>query len=112
VSEPRTKLERDFQAQLIKDLYDLFPGCILLKNDSSYQQGIPDLLILFNDRWAMLECKRDFFSPFQPNQEWFIDKLDDMSYAAVIYPENKEAIIHDLQQSLRPRRTARRTQRE
>ena len=46
------KLERDFQGQLIKDIKQMFPGCIVMKNDSSYIQGIPDLLILYKDKWA------------------------------------------------------------
>ena len=50
-------LESQFQAKLIKELKKLFPGCIVMKSDSGYLQGIPDLLILFNDKWAALECK-------------------------------------------------------
>ena len=38
-----TKLERDFQSKLIKELKNLFIGCIVMKLDSSYIQGIPDL---------------------------------------------------------------------
>ena len=52
------KLERDFQAKLILELKDRFPGCMVMKLDSSYIQGIPDLLILYHDKWASLECKK------------------------------------------------------
>ena len=93
--------ENSFQAQLIKDLKMLFPGCMVLKNDANYIQGIPDLLILFNDRWAMLECKLTEKASHRPNQEYYVNLLDKMSYAAFIYPENREDILNELQQALR-----------
>ena len=93
--------ENSFQAQLIKDLKMLFPGCMVLKNDANYIQGIPDLLILFNDIWAMLECKRTEKASHRPNQEYYVNLLDKMSYAAFIYPENREDILNELQQALR-----------
>lgn len=94
-----SKLERDFQSDLIKDLRDLFHDCVILKNDANYLQGIPDLLILFGDRWAMLEVKASETSDHQPNQDYYVDKLDSMSYSAFIYPANKEEILHDLQRT-------------
>lgn len=103
------KLESKFQAELVKDLKHLFPGCVVLKNDSSYQQGIPDLIILYKDRWAMLECKQHAKAKTQPNQPYYVDVLDDMSYAAFIYPENKGAILEELQSALRVTRQTRRS---
>ncbi len=94
------KKENKFQSALIKELKVIFPGCMVLKNDSSYCQGIPDLLILHNDRWAMLECKRSSSASHRPNQDYYIHKLDDMSYASFISPENKERVIDELQQAL------------
>lgn len=94
-----TKLERDFQRDLIKELETIFPGCVVLKNDPELRQGIPDLLLLWGKHWAALEVKRTIFAKFQPNQEWYLDHLDNMSYAAMICPENKELVIHDLQQA-------------
>lgn len=91
------KLERDFQSGLIKELKQLFPGCVVLKNDSSYLQGIPDLLVLFNDRWAMLEVKRSSSASHRPNQEYYVDLLDKMSFSRFICPENKEEVLHELE---------------
>lgn len=88
--------ENKFQSQLIKDLKKRFPGCIVLKNDPDYIQGIPDLLILFNWRWAALECKRSATASKRPNQEYYINKMKGMSYAAFIYPENKEQVLNEL----------------
>lgn len=94
------KLERDFQAQLIKELEFRFPGCVVMKIDPSYRQGMPDLLILFCGRWACLECKRSASSSHQPNQDYYVQKLDEMSFARFIYPENKEEVLDELQRAL------------
>lgn len=92
-------LESQFQSKLIKELKKLFPGCIIMKSDSGYLQGIPDLLILFNDKWAALECKQHDGAKKQPNQEYYVGKMDEMSFSRFICPENKEEVLHDLQQS-------------
>ena len=92
-------LESQFQSKLIKELKKLFPGCIVMKSDSGYLQGIPDLLILFNDKWAALECKQHEKKKKQPNQEYYVGKMDEMSFSRFICPENKEEVLHDLQQS-------------
>lgn len=89
--------EGEYQNHIIRKLNHLFPGCFILKNDSSYLQGVPDLLVLFHDKWAMLEVKTSLASKFQPNQEYFIDVLDEMSFAAIVYPENEEVVLHALQ---------------
>lgn len=95
-----SKLERDFQADLIKELRDMLPGCIILKNDASYLQGVPDLIIIHRHKWAFLEVKRHAFARIQPNQEYYVDLLDSWSFASFIWPENKEVVLNDLQRSL------------
>lgn len=94
------KRENSFQKDLIREIKDIFPGCIVMKNDSSYIQGIPDLLVLHNDKWAALEVKREKNAKKQPNQEYYVEKMNEMSYSAFVYPENKEEILHELQQAL------------
>lgn len=93
------KLESEFQSNLIKELKRLFPGCIVLKNDSSHIQGIPDLLVLYKDKWASLEVKRSIGAKRQPNQEYYVDKMNDMSFSRFICPENKKEVLHELQQA-------------
>ena len=90
-------LERNFQSQLIKELKVRFPGSIVLKNDSAYIQGIPDILVLYKDKWAMLECKKSEKEHRQPNQEYYVDLLNKMSFSRFICPENKESVFNDLQ---------------
>lgn len=93
------KKESDFQGTLIKDIKKRFPGCMVLKNDPNYIQGVPDLSIFYKNKWAVLECKRSENEPFRPNQKYYIKKMNSMSYANVIYPENKEDILNEIQQS-------------
>jgi hypothetical protein len=104
--------ESQYQAQLIKKLNRRLPGCIILKNDPDYLQGVPDLLILFEDKWAALEVKISRTAPNQPNQTWYICEMNDMSFAAFIYPDIEEDGLDALQQALQPRRTARVPQRQ
>lgn len=91
------KRESRFQADLIQELKTMFPGCMILKNDANYIQGIPDLLILYRNHWAALECKRFMGATHQPNQDYYIDAMNEMSYASFISPENKEEVLHGLQ---------------
>ena len=89
--------ERNYQRKLIMKLHDLFPGCVILKNDPAYMQGVPDIIILFKDRWAMLEIKISPDANVQANQIYYIDLLDRMSYASFISPQNEEDVLYDLQ---------------
>lgn len=90
------KRENGFQSNLIVELKETFPGCIVLKNDSSYMQGIPDLSVFYGDRWAMLECKKSQKETHQPNQDYYVDKTNGMSFGAFIYPENKDEVMKAL----------------
>lgn len=90
-------LESKFQTNLIKELKDIFDGCIIMKNDPNYIQGIPDLIVLHKGKWAALECKRSATAPHRPNQEWYVDKMDEMSFSSFIFPENKEEVLDELQ---------------
>lgn len=95
------KLERDFQPALIRELEERFPGCIVLKNDPNYIQGFPDLTVLFEDHWAVLETKRGRRASKQPNQPYYVDMLNRMSFSRFICPENKEEVLYDLEQAFR-----------
>lgn len=92
--------ESQFQARLIKKLNKMLPGIIILKNDPNYIQGIPDLILLYKDRWAALEVKRGAIASVRPNQAHYVRTLHAMSYAAFIYPENESEILSEVQQSL------------
>lgn len=93
------KKERDFQSKLIKELKNMFTGCLVMKLDSSYIQGIPDLLILYKNKWATLECKKGTNASKRPNQKYYVDLMNNMSFSRFICPENKEEILRELQQT-------------
>ena len=93
------RLERDFQPTHIKEIETIFPGCLVLKGDSARRQGIPDLIILYEDKWAALEVKKSANEKARPNQPYYVDKMNEMSYSSFIYPENKEAVLRELQQA-------------
>jgi len=114
MSKPKTKLESAFQHETIEEIKQLLPGCLVQKLDSSYQQGIPDWLILWRWHWGVLEFKRKrptSPSDFEPNQEYFVELCANMSFGAVIYPENKDEVLDALQQAFRSRRSTRATER-
>lgn len=92
--------ESVYQGKLIKKIKRLLPGCIVIKNDPQYTQGITDLLILHGKNWGALEVKASATAPSQPNQGYYVDKMDEMSFAAFIFPENEEEVLHDLQLAL------------
>lgn len=106
----RAPLETKFQTALKKEIVQLLPGRVyVMKMDSQDYQGMPDLLVIWEDCWAILEVKRSAPAPsdYQPNQEWYIDVLNSMSFSSVIYPEIKEEVLNALQQSFFARREAR-----
>lgn len=95
-----SKLESGFQDRLIEKLKTLFPGCMVFKMDQL--QGIPDLLVLHGKKWASLECKRFARAKKQPNQDYYVEKMDEMSFSRFISPENQEEVLDELQQAFKP----------
>lgn len=95
-------LERDFQKQLVKKLEEKYPEAIIFKNES--KQGFPDLTILYGREWALLECKKDKDASHQPNQDYWVERANSMSFASFIYPENEGDVLDALEQALRPYR--------
>ena len=88
--------ESIFQSNLKKELKKLFPGCIITKLDSGDIQGIPDLLVLYKDKWASLEVKKSATASHRPNQNYYVEKMNAMSFSRFIFPENKDEVLTDL----------------
>lgn len=99
--------EAAYQRKLISKLKRMFPDCVVLKNDPSENHGIPDLIILFGNRWAMLEVKQSATASERPNQGYYINKYGEMSFAAFIHPQNEEQVLNDLQSTFGVRRKTR-----
>jgi hypothetical protein len=92
-------LERQFRTRLLARLTHEFPGCTIITNDPSRSQGIPDLLVLYGTQWAMLELKRSLNAPVRPNQEYYVEHFDAISFARFICPETEEEVISALQRA-------------
>lgn len=99
-----SKRESKFQTELRNEIQEMYPDAIITKLDSQDIQGIPDLIILKDDKWATLECKKEKDSPHRPNQDYYVNKMDGMSFSSFIYPENKEAVLNELQQTFKSTR--------
>lgn len=97
-------LESKFQSNLIKKIKTMFKGCIVMKTDPNYIQGLPDILILYNDRWAALENKKSAKASHRPNQDYYVNLMNEMSFSRFIYPENEEVVLNELQQAFSTRR--------
>ena len=95
-------LESVFQKNLKKEIKKMLPGCIIFKTDANQIQGFPDLLILYGNKWAALENKRSSDASKRPNQEYWVDRLNKMSFARFIFPENKKEVLNALRESLKP----------
>lgn len=91
--------ESKFQHSIVKEIKTRFPGAMVMKNDSGYIQGIPDLTILYKDKWATLEVKESETATHRPNQDYYVDQMNKMSFSAFIFPENKEEILNDMARS-------------
>ncbi len=95
------KLENRFQADLIKEIEKRFVGCIVTKLDSGHIQGIPDILILYKNKWATLECKKDAHAKPRPNQPYYVNLMNEMSFSRFIFPENKEEVLNELERTFK-----------
>ena len=100
-------LENKFKTDLVAEIEDMFPGCIVVHLDPNEIQGIPDLLVLYENKWAALEGKKSANAPHRPNQDYYVNLMNKMSFASFIYPENKEEVLYELQQAFRIRRPTR-----
>ena len=94
-----SKSESSFQGSLIKKIKECIPDSIVMKNDAGYIQGIPDLIVLKGNTWAALECKKSGSAKHRPNQDYYISKMNEMSYASFVYPENEKEVLDELQRT-------------
>ena len=106
--EVKKMLESKFQRDLIDELKNMFPGALIYKNES--KQGLPDLTVLWGKHWALLECKKSAHESPRPNQPYYVQLANEMSFSRFIYPENKQEVLHELQQAFGTRRKTRNTE--
>lgn len=94
-------LESKFKTELRKDIEARLPGAIVLHIDPTEIQGIPDLLILYGNTWAALEGKRNRNASHRPNQDYYVNLMNRMSFASFIFPENKEEVLDAMEQAFK-----------
>ena len=101
--------ENKYQSQLIKRIKERFPDSIVMKNDSSYIQGIPDLTVIYGDKWATLEVNQSEDGSHRPNQDFYVEKMNNMSFSSFITTEKEEEVLDEMEQSFarHPRRKSR-----
>lgn len=95
------KLESKFQSELIAEIQERLPGCYAFKAET-YVQGFPDIFVLYGNKWAALECKRSGTAKHQPNQDYYVGRMNELSFARFICPENKEEVLRELERSFEP----------
>ena len=104
MAKNKRALESEFQRKLIEDLQTMFPDALIYKNET--KQGFPDLTVLYKERWALLECKREENASHRPNQDYYVNLANQMSFSRFVYPENKQEVLNELQQAFRTERQA------
>lgn len=104
MAKNKRALESEFQRKLIEDLQTMFPEALIYKNET--KQGFPDLTVLYKERWALLECKREENASHRPNQDYYVNLANQMSFSRFVYPENKQEVLNELQQAFRTERQA------
>lgn len=97
-----SKAETNYQRGLIIRLERMLPGCMILKNDPRQLQGVPDLLVIYNKWWGALEVKTDSGRK-EPNQEHYVTKMNQMSFASFISPSTESEVFRAIQRSIRSR---------
>lgn len=97
-----TTLESTFQKEVLRPELDRrFPGCLIIKGNSAVRQGVPDWIVLWGPRWGFLEAKRSRSATLQTNQEYYVELLDEMSFAAFIDPSNYMEVLDQMERAFK-----------
>lgn len=82
------------------DLESRFPGGKLIKQEPLVSfQGIPDYLFLYQEHWAALETKAKPNSRREPNQEYYVEQMSGMSFAAFANPDNWQEVLSGMEEA-------------
>ena len=94
-------LEKDFQKTIIKWLRA--KGCLVIKyqQNATTRASIPDIIFLKEGFWGAIEVKKSKTSKFQPGQKEMVTKMNEMSWAKVVWPENWKETQKELGEILR-----------
>lgn len=88
--------EAKLQAEIIKYLKS--KCCFVMKcAGAGVPTGTSDIFFCLEGFYGFIEVKARAKAPFQPLQKEFIDKINDWSWARVIYPENWLEVKQELE---------------
>lgn len=90
------KLESTFEKEFCKALRQTLGERYTYTFKLTAAKGIPDRLILYKDKYALLEFKQYKNAKKQPGQETWVGHFDNLAYAAIVYPENAEKVMQDI----------------
>ena len=93
--------EADFQSKIVKWLRS--KGCMVLKyqQNATTRAGIPDIIFLKEGFWGAIEVKKSKTAKFRPGQKEMVAKMNEMSWAKAVYPENFDETKKELEEILR-----------
>lgn len=96
IKNSRYSKESAFQSDLLRWLR--LKGCFVIKLQAGpgVPIGTPDILFAHNGFYGFIEVKLNKRSRLQPGQKEMVKKLNDMSYAKIVYPENFSELEEDL----------------
>ena len=80
--------EADFQKTIVRWLRS--KGCLVLKyqQNATTRAGIPDIIFLKEGFWGAIEVKKSKTAKYRPGQKEMVAKMNEMSWAKVVFPEN------------------------
>lgn len=87
--------EGRFKRRIKKRIREYLPGCFMHEMKAG-KQGIPDTLIIFRKRWALLEFKESENAHHRPNQDYYVALFNDLGFSRFVYPENEIEVMNDL----------------
>lgn len=100
MSSPESNFKRKYWNPLLEKT---FPGIIILDIDPTTRWSMLDQVLLYDDKWAALETKREENASRRANQAYYVDILNKMSYSNFVSPENHKEVLRDLERLFRPK---------
>lgn len=90
-------MESKLQSDIIKRLHGR--GCWVMKTRPGMgtPSGTADIFFCKEGFYGWLEVKSSSRAAFRPGQESFIEKMADWSWAKIVYPENIEEVLAELE---------------
>lgn len=93
-------MEKDLQAKIIRKLKRKGAFVIKTQPGPGTPVGTADIFFCKEGFYGWIEVKRSKTAKFQPLQKEFLSKMDEWSWARVVYPDNYDATMLELDSML------------